>query len=71
MARKPNNQNGSNKPQCQICGKLGHIDFHCYYQVNLSYQPQHITTLTFQRQMMTTSMMTTPNTLVDGAWYMV
>ena len=28
------------RPQCQICGKFGHMALNCYHRANLNYQPQ-------------------------------
>ncbi|RVW86789.1 Retrovirus-related Pol polyprotein from transposon RE1 [Vitis vinifera] len=32
------NSNSSEKPQCQLCGKFGHIVQICYYKFDISYQ---------------------------------
>ena len=44
----------SPKPQCQICGKFGHIALNCYHRTNLNYQPQYT-------QSRTTSLYTNQN----------
>ncbi|KAL4325007.1 hypothetical protein GQ457_11G008030 [Hibiscus cannabinus] len=30
----------NNRPQCQICGRLGHVAHKCYYRFDISYQGQ-------------------------------
>ncbi|KAI9184983.1 hypothetical protein LWI28_003112 [Acer negundo] len=39
-------QNGNNRPQCQICGKVGHTALVWYHRTNLDYQPQSFNTMT-------------------------
>ena len=53
------NYRNKSKPQCQICGKLGHIAAICYYRFDQTYQGpnvnQHIANLT--------TMTTSPHTI--------
>ncbi|KAL6322818.1 hypothetical protein AAG906_020818 [Vitis piasezkii] len=54
---------GSNgKPQCQVCGKYGHIAINYYNRFDQTYQ------LAMNNQL--AAMVATPSTVGDGSWYM-
>ena len=54
---------GSNgKPQCQVCGKYGHIAINCYHRFDQTYQPTMNNHLA--------AMVATPSTVGDESWYM-
>lgn len=36
-----NPSNQSQRPYCQICGKVGHVALDCYYRMDYSYQGRH------------------------------
>uniref|UniRef100_A0A2N9E788 CCHC-type domain-containing protein n=1 Tax=Fagus sylvatica TaxID=28930 RepID=A0A2N9E788_FAGSY len=38
MVASNNKQQESTRPQCQICGKLGHLAIDCYQRMNFAYQ---------------------------------
>ena len=54
---------GSNgKPQCQVCGKYGHIAINCYHRFDQTYQPSMNNHLV--------AMVATSSTVRDRGWYM-
>eukprot|EP00261_Vitis_vinifera_P036785 XP_019078028.1 PREDICTED: dr1-associated corepressor homolog [Vitis vinifera] len=54
---------GSNgKPQCQVCGKYGHIAINCYHRFDQTYQPTMNNHLA--------AMVATPSIVGDESWYM-
>ena len=71
------------KPQCQICGKLGHKANICYHRTNLNYQPtQHppkyfifffppkIETTNPPMLNMMSSNIAIANSVADNIWYL-
>ncbi|KAI0495405.1 hypothetical protein KFK09_021706 [Dendrobium nobile] len=39
FACPPSNPNQTDRPTCQICGKVGHITLNCWYRCNFKYAP--------------------------------
>ncbi|KAF7814697.1 Retrovirus-related Pol polyprotein from transposon TNT 1-94 [Senna tora] len=66
-----------NRPQCQVCGKMGHIAVNCYNRFNQRYteasllQQQIVNQQTNRQPAPSTmeAMVATPETLFDAAWY--
>lgn len=63
-----------NKPQCQLCGHVGHLVQQCYYRFDPSFQVP----FSFQNgfhsaqdsSQMTTMVATTPEFAYDSSWYL-
>ena len=81
---KPHFSIQNQKPQCQICGKFGHIALICFHHTNLNYSPQPSpkyfnTVLTTNSQLSNppefsypamAHLAATHNTVPDTNWYM-
>ena len=61
------------KPQCQLCGKFGHIVHVCYHQFDISYQNSQnngTSSLNVGNQNSIPVMVASFNNLVDDNWYL-
>ena len=76
------NWNPGNKPQCQLCGKFGHVVVDCYYRFDQSFKVSGASDSSSQQQGMPhgqgrgafsshamAAMLATPETVADPNWY--
>ncbi|KAF7831079.1 Retrovirus-related Pol polyprotein from transposon TNT 1-94 [Senna tora] len=62
-----------NKPQCQVCGRMGHIAINCYNRFNQSYTEASLTQFLNQNKpnngAPVEALLATPETLCDDSWF--
>ncbi|KAF7802793.1 Retrovirus-related Pol polyprotein from transposon TNT 1-94 [Senna tora] len=63
------------RPQCQVCGKMGHIAINCYNRYNQSFTPASLAQIINQNQNRPNSgaaveaLLATPEILSEDAWF--
>ncbi|KAF7802208.1 dynamin-2A-like isoform X2 [Senna tora] len=71
-----NSWSGASRPQCQVCGKFGHIGVNCYNRFNQSFTAATLSQFLAQNQQRPSSnvgqveaLLATPEILNDDAWF--